>query len=217
VPGPFADPFAVAALGAVPEDWLSGIKGQLIVASNGAILDQSAASEDFDALAAQWFDGNVLVGSRVGDGAATALADFRVRADGFSRFLLVDRHLTARQAGRVVQRILEIDTYRMMALLALPIARALAPLITGYERELSQVTTVLESAGEEDETRLLDRLTRLEAHIESGEAENHYRFSQTLGGNVNYELAMALSIPVVAALAAFAIRHVRQTVTRTTK
>jgi uncharacterized membrane-anchored protein len=336
VPGPFADPFAATALGAVPQDWLSGIKGQILVASNGAILDRSAASEDFDALAAQWFDGNVLVGSRVGDGAATALTDFRVRADGFSRFLLMDRHLTARQAGRVVQRILEIDTYRMMALLALPVARALAPLITGYERELSQVTTALEAAGEEDEARLLDRLTRLEAHIESGEAENHYRFSaaaayyelvqrriaelrevripglqtfgqfterrlapamntcravagrqeslsqrvaranqllatrvdltrerqnqallesmnrrakaqlklqqtveglsiaaityyvvgligylvkgiKALGWNVNYELAMALSIPVVAGLAAFGIRHVRQAVTRTTK
>jgi uncharacterized membrane-anchored protein len=336
VPGPFADPFAVGALTAVPGDWLSGVEGQIMVASNGAILDPSAGSEDFDAVAARWFGGNVLVGSRVGDNAATALADFRVRADGFSRFLLMDRHMTARQAGRIVQRILEIDTYRMMALLALPVAQALAPLITGYERELSQVTAVLESAGEEDEARLLDRLTRLEAHIESGEAENHYRFGaaaayyelvrgriaelrevripglqtfgefterrlapamntcraiagrqeslsqrvaranqllatrvdltrerqnqallesmnrrakaqfklqqtveglsiaaityyvvgligylakgiKALGWNVNYELAMALSIPVVAGLAAFGIRHVRQTVTRTSK
>ena len=336
VPGPFADPFTVTALSAVPEDWLSGIHGQIMVASNGAILEQSAGSEDFDAITARWFDGNVLVGSRVGDNAATALADFRVRADGFSRFLLMDRHMTARQAGRIVQRILEIDTYRMMALLALPVARRLAPLITGYERELSQVTTVLESAGEEDEARLLDRLTRLEAHIESGEAENHYRFGaaaayyelvqrriaelrevripglqtfgefterrlapamntcrtiavrqeslsqrvaranqllatrvdltrerqnqallesmnrrakaqfklqqtveglsiaaityyvvgligylakglKALGWNVNYELAMALSIPVVAGLVAFGIRHVRHTVTRTSK
>jgi uncharacterized membrane-anchored protein len=47
----------------------------------------------------------------------------------------------------------------MMALLALPVAQALAPLITGFERELSQVTTMLESAGDEDEARLLDRLT----------------------------------------------------------
>jgi uncharacterized membrane-anchored protein len=38
---------------------------------------------------------------------------------------------------------------------------------------------------------------------------------KAFGWNVNYELAMALSIPVVAGLAAFGIRHVRQIVTRT--
>jgi uncharacterized membrane-anchored protein len=336
IPAAFEDPFAVPALTAVPEDWLADLNGQIVVASHGAILDRSGESEDFEAIAARWFDGNVLVGSQVGDLAATALTDFRVRADGFSRFLLIDRHMTARQAGRIVQRILEVDTYRMMALLALPVAQALAPLITGYERELSQVTAVLESAGDEDEARLLDRLTRLEAHIESGEAENHYRFGaatayyelvqrriaelrevripglqtfgefterrlapamntcravagrqeslsqriaranqllatrvdltrerqnqallesmdrrakaqfklqqtveglsiaaityyvvgligylakgvKTLGLNVNYELAMALSIPVVAGLAAFGIRHVRQAVRRTAR
>ena len=84
--------------------------------------------------------------------------------------------MTPRQGGRLVQRILEIDTYRMMALLALPVARDLVPELAAYERELSQVTTVLETADESDEASLLDRLTRLEAHIESREAENHYRF-----------------------------------------
>jgi uncharacterized membrane-anchored protein len=336
VPGPFADPFASAALTCVPEDWLAGLKGHLMVASNGALLGQSAVSEDLEEVATKWFDGNVLVGSHVGDNAAIALTDFRVRADGFSRFLLVDRQMTTRQAGRIVQRMLEIDTYRMMALLALPVAQALAPLITGYERDLSEVTTVLESACEEDEAQLLERLTRLEAQIESGGAENHYRFGaaaayyelvqrriaelrevripglqtfgdfterrlapamntcravagrqesvsqrvaranqllatrvdltrerqnqallesmnrrakaqfklqetveglsiaaityyvvgligylakgiKALGWDVNYELAMALSIPVVAGLAAFGIRHIRQTVTHSDK
>jgi uncharacterized membrane-anchored protein len=94
--------------------------------------------------------------------------------------LILDRHLTPRQAGRLVQRIAEIDTYRMMALLALPVARELTPILAGYEQELSQVTTVLESADENDEATLLDRLTRLEAHIESREAENHYRFSAAM-------------------------------------
>ncbi|MGO9930707.1 MAG: DUF3422 family protein [Steroidobacteraceae bacterium] len=40
---------------------------------------------------------------------------------------------------------------------------------------------------------------------------------KVLGWNMNYELAIALSIPIVAGLAAFGIRHVRQTVTRTAK
>jgi len=177
VGGAFDDPFAVTALDAVPGDWVSAIKGEVMVASHGAMLEAADSAPGYEEIAALYFDGNVLVGSRVGEGAATALTDFRVRADGFSRFLIMDRHLTPRQAGRLVQRILEIDTYRMMALLALPVARELTPLLASYEQELSQVTTVLESANEADEASLLDRLTRLEAHIESGEAESHYRFS----------------------------------------
>ena len=41
----------------------------------------------------------------------------------FTRFLLLNREMGLGQAGRMVQRLLEIETYRMMALLALPMAR----------------------------------------------------------------------------------------------
>ena len=177
------DPFAEPALAAVPADWLAQIPGEIMVASHGALLNAAEISGtaetpvDYEGIAARWFAGNVLLGSQVGDEAATVLTDFRVRADGFSRFLVLDHHLSPRQAGRVVQRVLEIDTYRMMALLALPVARELAPFLGDCERELSQVTTVLENADDEDEAMLLDRLTRLEAQIESRESLNDYRFA----------------------------------------
>jgi len=181
----FEDPFASPALACVPADWVEQISGEIMVASHGAILPSSGAEPAYEEIAGRFFAGNVLVGSRLGEGAALALTDFRVRPDGFSRFLLLDRHMTPRQAGRMVQRILEIDTYRMMALLALPVAHELAPTLARYEQELSQVTTGLEGADEADEAGLLDRLTRLEAHIESREAENHYRFS---AASAYYEL-----------------------------
>ena len=127
VSGSFDDPFAVTALSIVPADWVSALKGEVMVASHGAILPATAPILTPDELAAQFFDGNVLVGSHVGDDAATALTDFRMRSDGFSRFLILDRQLKPRQAGRLVQRLVEIDTYRMMALLTLPVARGLTP------------------------------------------------------------------------------------------
>jgi len=170
------DPFAVTALAAVPADWVARLPGEVIVASHGAIRGAGELPDNFDDIA-RHFDGNVLVGARVSGDAALAFTDFRVRADGFSRFLIYDKHLTARQGGRLVQRILEIDTYRIMALFALPVARSLTPLLAGYEQELSQVTTVLESANEDDEATLLDRLIRLEAQVESREVESLYRFN----------------------------------------
>jgi uncharacterized membrane-anchored protein len=185
IPGAFDDPFSAAALDAVPGDWVANLKGELMVASHGAILGCTDGEVKYEEIAARHFEGNVLIGSRVGDDAAIALTDLRVRVDGFSRFLILDRHLTPRQGGRLVQRILEIDTYRIMALLALPVARELTPVLAAYEQELSRVTQVMESADENDEATLLDRLTRLEAHIESREAEDHYRFS---AANAYHEL-----------------------------
>jgi len=171
------DLFASSALDLVPAGWLEQIPGRVLVATHGGIVTQAENADGIDAASARWFGGNVLVGSTVGDGAAIALTDFRVRADGFSRFVVFDRALTPRQAGRTVQRLLEIDTYRMMALLTLPIARALAPVIQVAETELSECMTGLEHAHQRDESALLDRLTQLGARIERWDAEHSYRFS----------------------------------------
>jgi uncharacterized membrane-anchored protein len=116
---------------------------------------------------------------------ATALTDFRIHDDGFSRFLVLDRNMSARQSGRMVQRLLEIDTYRIMASLALPVARELAPSLTRGEQELARITAALVDANADDEPLLLDRLTRLGAEIDSRKAANYYRFS---AASAYYEL-----------------------------
>ena len=71
----------------------------------------------------------------------------------------------------------EIDTYRMLALLALPVARELEPFLGEYERELVQVTSAMVDAGTAGEPALLERLMKLEAAIESEDSKSHYRFS----------------------------------------
>lgn len=172
------DVFAASALDQVPAEWVERIPGRILVAMHGGLIDH----ENFDhaggleAASSRWFDGNVLIGSSVGDGAAVAITDFRVRSDGFSRFLILDRSLTPRQAGRTVQRLLEIDTYRMMALLALPVARELSPIIHQAEVDLSSCMSRLEHADQSDEAELLDALTQLGARIERWDAEHSYRF-----------------------------------------
>ena len=72
------------------------------------------------------FGANTPVGSEVGEGNGLVYTDFRVHEDGFSRFLVMDRRFTPVQAGRTLQRLFEIEAYRMLALLSLPIARAQA-------------------------------------------------------------------------------------------
>jgi uncharacterized membrane-anchored protein len=165
-----------SALSALPPDWLASLSGSIIAASHAALLVGDEDSLDIDALAATHFAGQAPAGASIAGGAALALTDFRVQADGFSRILLFDQGLTPRLAGRLMQSLLELETYRLLALLALPVARELAPALGRFETELSAVTTALAQPGATDESALLDRLTRLQAQIEALESNSLYRF-----------------------------------------
>ncbi len=169
-------PFSEPAIDTVPVEWLSRLPGQIIVASHLTVLGVTEPVPDFAAIGARCFDGNPLVGASIAAGGAFAMSDFRIREDGFGRFLILDRSMTPLQAGRMVQRLLEIDTYRILSLMALPVARALAPALTRGEQQLAEITEALVMNEEVDEPSLFERLTRLEAEIESEQSRNLYRF-----------------------------------------
>jgi len=171
--GPFGNPANVL----VPEDWVATLPGRVMVASHAAVVAGTPDSPDHEALSRDLFAGNPLVGSAVSGGAGRAYTDFRIHGDRFSRFLIEDLSMTPVQCGRVVQRLFEIDTYRIMALLALPMARQLGPTISEYEGELAGITNAMSVQRDADESVLLDRLTQLEAAIASRRSETHYRFS----------------------------------------
>lgn len=171
------DPFAQPALSLLPADWVASLPGKVVVAAHAALLPPDAPEPDIEVLSNRFFAGHVLTGSSVAGGQAIALTDFRVQADGFSRFWIRDAGMSPRQAGRTVQRLLEIETYRMLALLALPEARRVSPGLNTLEQKLTEITTALVSAGEVDEPVLLERLTDLAAEVENLDAATRYRFS----------------------------------------
>jgi uncharacterized membrane-anchored protein len=176
MPAGAGDPFVDTALSRVPVDWLARLPGKTLVAVHAALVDEPAGS-DPEVAASALFGDHPLIGAEIGDGAGRAYSDFRLRADRFMRVLVHNRDMSPRQAGRMMQRVLEIETYRMLALLALPVARALTPFLARSEQELLHVTAELAAARATDEPALLDRLTRLEAEIGSQEARSDYRFT----------------------------------------
>lgn len=171
------DPFRDPAIGLIDADWVAALPGELITAVHGAIVKRTRGTPDFDAIAQEVFGGHMLVGASVAGGGGSAMTDFRIHGDGFSRILIEDRRMTRWQTGRVLQRLLDLETYRMMALLALPVARELAPVLAQQERELEQITTSMTGGADVDDPMLLDRLTRLQAAIENRQSQAHYRFS----------------------------------------
>ncbi len=161
------------ALDVVPSDWLAAFPGHALVA---ALVELRGATPEDAPRAIAEFGDTAVVGARLGDGVATALTDFRIGPDGFTRFIVLDHGMSGRQAGRYVQRLLEIETYRMMALLAFPLAREVGPTLTEAEGALAQITERTTRARTEDEAGLLDDLTRLAAEIERSEARSRFRF-----------------------------------------
>jgi uncharacterized membrane-anchored protein len=82
-----------------------------------------------------------------------------------------------RQLGRLVQQLIEVDTYRMAALLGLPVSRETGVLLSQAERELASLACAIRSAAADDEVTLLDRLTKLAGQVEGHHAATHSRLS----------------------------------------
>lgn len=175
--GGTAPPFTSPAIAAVPRDWLQSLPGKLIAAAHVEFRPAGDGLPDIEDVAQRHFAGNTLIGGAIADGAATAFSDFRIHGDGFSRFLVLDRALAPRQAGRTAQRLLEIDAYRILAMLALPLARELGPQLGAVERDLADITAGMAAGTAKDESQLLDRLTRLEAQVQQRLFATSPRFS----------------------------------------
>ncbi|MBI1245666.1 MAG: DUF3422 family protein [Alphaproteobacteria bacterium] len=174
--GAFGTPFAQNAIDLAPADWVAGIPGERIVAVHVALLSRERAAPEADELGS-WLHAEYLAGSVLSGARAAAWTDFRLHADGFGRIVVHDRALGERQCGRVIQRLLEIETYRTMALLALPVAREIGPGITAVDADLLSIMDAMpEAAGVTEQRALLDRLTALSARIERATAASAYRF-----------------------------------------
>ncbi len=123
------------------------------------------------------FDRSSLAVAENSDAKALFATDFQADPAGFVRILVIDRGLGPERAGALVQRILELETYRTLALLGLPEARRLAPSISHIEGRLAEITDEMRRAAElVDNHRLLDELTALAAELEAGAAASLFRF-----------------------------------------
>jgi uncharacterized membrane-anchored protein len=182
---PLADAFGRVPLNHIPQEWLAGLHGKIMVAAH-VVLDKTRGPSDaFAHGLRRVFEGNMLVGSHVLQGGEI-WTDFLIQSDGFSRFVVRDVGLHEQQAGRLVQRVLEIETYRMMALLGLPHAQHATPVLNAIEGELATLTAAMVNtdrtngnrlSDEADEQALLTTITGLAARIEKLSLENSYRFS----------------------------------------
>ena len=139
-------------------------------------------------LGAGAFPSDDLALSRVSDGTAEVATDFGLDERGFTRFLAQARRLSPARAGRLVRRLVEIDGYRMLALLALPVMRQTVPGLAAVERDLARLLDRMATVeGAEAERQLLEELTRMAREVERIAQAQSFRFA---AGRAYYALVV---------------------------
>ena len=170
-------PFQHTALSLLPSAWLAEIPGKVISGLHVEIADMPKESVSPDILR-QYFEGHRLISSWIGERRARLWTAYRIHNDGLGRILILNCDLNPCQSGRLVRRLLELETYRMMVLLAFPMARSMAPEVSAMDQQLAEINQQINAIrGLEDERRLLGQLSTLAARIEQLISDSNFRFS----------------------------------------
>ncbi len=122
------------------------------------------------------FDRASLCFSIVENGQAAVVTDFRQDGDGLTRMRVLDKGLPPARAGALAKHLIEIENYRVLALLGLPLAQSLSSQMRIMEDRLAELTNRMRSAGDRDSHNLLAELTELAAELEADSAASQYRF-----------------------------------------
>ncbi|WP_353400355.1 DUF3422 domain-containing protein [Hydrogenophaga sp. 5NK40-0174] len=161
--------------------WIAGIPGRTfsaikIAMVEGDLSDPVARLDD----ARTWLGEHPVVASLMGNQRHSIIVtDFQLRETGYERMLIIAPPGTSEtRAGRISARLIELETYRLMALKGLPVSKLLGPQLGMAERQLVDITSQLENKSTSDQA-LLDTLVSLAAGVERLTAEHAYRFSAT--------------------------------------
>ncbi len=168
-----------AAIDAAPKWWCSTLPGELLGAVHVALRPQVAGGAE-RGLYRDAFGQDEVVESSLQEGTASVAADFRLDGDGFVRMLLFDSESNAQHRGRLVQTLLEIETYRMAALLGFALARETGGDLHRLEAGIAELSQKLAAPADVAQDRdLLQRLTTIAGEAEALRTRTAYRYAAT--------------------------------------
>lgn len=157
-----------------PPDWWPALKGQCIVALEVTIAGATSLEQADDNLPPD------VARARVSGGLATAQSDFRIGDDGRTHLLIVPHRNDPQRLGRLTRRLIELETYRNMALLALPVAQQALRSLDSLEEDLRAASSAMPAASDnEADARLLSDLTAIAARLERLRCDVSFRLSAT--------------------------------------
>ena len=166
-------PLPFAMIGSMPEPLFHAIWLEI-----GRAPATSISPED----AAKMLGSRTAASNSISDAGGEVHCSFDSDEDGYSRMVLFSHSLSAERKGRLVLRLIEMETYRMLALLGLPVARDNMGRLHKIEAQLAQLTqrmTAQINGASGEVEALLPELSALAAEIEEMSANTSYRLSAT--------------------------------------
>lgn len=164
----------------LPPDWIASFPPDVLV------MTMLELRRDDGSLSMPTASDGVMIGARVLEGAARVFTDFRADESAMTRFRVIMSNDDTALVGRLVLILLEIETYRLMALLAFPLAGVAAEELRLIEAEAGVLAARLASEeGVEADRALLQRLVALSGEAEALSARTTFRFG---AANAYHEL-----------------------------
>ena len=172
-------PFDPTAWEVFPDDWLARAPGVRITSAQIRIEAAPSSDQDIADRLAEWMVPESLAVSRVLDATAVVGGDFRVDSNGHMRFAVFCQPETdSRRVGRIVQRICEIETYKSMSMLGLPLAREISTRMGEMDESLAGLVDAMTGhLAKPAET--LTELLAISAELEKLQTQSAFRFGAT--------------------------------------
>jgi uncharacterized membrane-anchored protein len=121
---------------------------------------------------------SAIYGGWMAGGLAAVWSSFRLDSRGFVRLVIVDLGISEERLARLLQRLLDMETYRMLAMKALPAARDVMSALQELEPQLDAVMRSLATHNDEEaKAQALSQITGIAARVEQLASSHASRFA----------------------------------------
>lgn len=159
------------------QEWLYQLPGKLLIRNSIKLIPNHYHELDKQRMQ-DYFDDQRVIGNYVFDRRATVWTSFRLH-DQSARYIAFVGDLSGSQTAYLLQQLVELETYRIMALLGFPMAKDMVLELGVMNDTLADILRRLPDVNRIDEQGFLLEITGLSAKLEALQAESSYRFGAT--------------------------------------
>ncbi len=169
--------FSNPAINQVCKTWLATIAGKVI----SALHIEAKTAVDLQRNAQEikpYFEQYRLLGSMLHLKKISLWSAMRLHQDGFNRILLLSEDIHQCQNGRIIRTLLELEVYRNLTLLALPLAQQIVNEVNAIEVKLTGL--LQHNSAEKHNEQQLAALSTLRAKLAILNVKSQYRFDASI-------------------------------------
>ena len=127
-----------------------------------------------------WTADKPLCSSLVLTGSTVLESDLHINESGHTHYLLKTSSKESARLGRLLQRLVEVETYGALCLYAWKDVKEIGPLIGEAEEKLGELISRLAAKSDEPDETILNDLARLSAFHEETTSKSHFRLNASL-------------------------------------